>query len=57
MGGLSTALALRLAGCDVQVYERAAAVIPTTGAVSPAFVVQSHMPHATDSLSAAGLGL
>ncbi len=34
VGGVSTAVALRKAGCDVTVLERAASIIATTGAVS-----------------------
>lgn len=33
VGGVSTAVALRKAGCDVVVLERAAAIVATTGAV------------------------
>ena len=34
VGGVSTAVALRKAGCDVTVLERAASIVATTGAVS-----------------------
>ncbi len=34
VGGISTAVALRKAGCDVTVLERAASIVATTGAVS-----------------------
>lgn len=34
VGGLSTAAALRKAGCEVTVLERAASIVATTGAVS-----------------------
>ena len=33
VGGVSTAVALRKAGCHVTVLERAAAIVATTGAV------------------------
>ena len=33
VGGVSTAVALRQAGCEVVVLERAAAIVATTGAV------------------------
>lgn len=33
VGGVSTAVALRKAGCEVVVLERAAAIVATTGAV------------------------
>lgn len=34
VGGVSTAVALQKAGCEVVVLERAAAIVATTGAVS-----------------------
>ena len=34
VGGVSTAVALRKAGCEVTVLERAASIVATTGAVS-----------------------
>ena len=33
VGGVSTAVALRQAGCEVTVLERAASIVATTGAV------------------------
>ena len=39
VGGVSTAVALQKAGCEVVVLERAAAIVATTGAVSaPVYV-------------------
>lgn len=40
VGGLSTAVALRKAGCEVTVLERAASIVATTGAVSALLALQ-----------------
>lgn len=43
VGGVSTAVALRKAGCNVTVLERAANIVPTTGAVRSAVHLQGRI--------------